>query len=56
MREALAKKKKLKIPGELVKIKAIETPQGKVLVSVSIEKTKRSGKEAAKKLYKKMII
>ena len=50
MREALAKKKKLKIPGEIVKIKTIETPQGKVLVSVSIEKTKRSGKEAAKKL------
>ena len=39
MREALAKKWKYKIPGEIVKIKEVETQQGKVKVPVSVEKT-----------------
>ena len=52
MREALAKKK-FKIPGEIVKIETIETPSGSVEVAVSIGKTRRSGKEAAKKNIKK---
>ena len=39
MREALAKKWKYKIPGKNVKIEEVETPQGKVNVSVSVEKT-----------------
>ena len=46
MREALAKKRKYKIPGEIVKIEEVEAPQGKVKVSVSVEKT-------AKKVIKK---
>ena len=46
MREALAKKRKYKIPGEIVKIEEVETPQGKVKVPVSVEKT-------AKKVIKK---
>ena len=53
MREALAKKKKFKIPGEIVKIETIETPQGNVKVPVSIEKTNRSGKETANKIIEK---
>ena len=46
MREALVKKRKYKIPGEIVKIEKVETPQGKVKVPVSVEKT-------AKKVMKK---
>ena len=46
MREALAKKWKYKIPGEIVKIEEVETPLGKVKVPVSVEKT-------AKKVIKK---
>ena len=45
-REALAKKQKYKIPGKIVKIEEVGTPQGKVKVPVSVEKT-------AKKLIKK---
>ena len=40
--------KKYKIPGEIVKIKEVETPEGKIKVPVSIEK----GKKAAKKIIK----
>ena len=46
MTEALAKKWKYKIPGEIVKIEEVETPQEKGKVPVSVEKT-------AKKLIKK---
>ena len=46
MREALAKKWKYKIHGEIVKIEEVETPQEKGKVPVSVEKT-------AKKLIKK---
>ena len=46
MREALAKKQNYKNPGQIVKIEEVETPQGKVKVPVSVEKT-------AKKLIKK---
>ena len=42
----MAKKRKYKIPGEIVKIEEVETPQGKVKVPVSVEKT-------AKKVIKK---
>ena len=41
-----------KIPGEIVTIEKVEIDQGKVKVPVSIEKPKRSGKEAAKKIIK----
>ena len=50
MREALAKKKKFKIPGEIVKIETIETPQGKVQVPVSIKKQRGLVKKLLKKL------
>ena len=43
--------KKYKIPGEIVKIEEIETPEGKIKVPVSIEKSKK----AAKKIIKNMI-
>ena len=46
MREALAKKWKYKIPGEIIKIEEVEIPQEKVKVPDSVEKT-------AKKLIKK---
>ena len=46
MREALAKKRKYKIPGEIVKIEEVETPKGKGKVSVSVQKI-------AKKVIKK---
>ena len=49
LREANARKQKYKIPGEIVRIEKVETNQGEVKVPVSIEKPKRSGKEAAKK-------
>ena len=52
LREANARKQKYKIPGEIVRIEKVETNQGEVKVPVSIEKTKRSGKEAAKKIIK----
>ena len=53
LREANARKKKYKIPGEIVRIVKVETIQGEVKVPVSIEKPKRSCKEAAKKIIKK---
>ena len=53
MREALAAKKKYKIPGEIVKVEDVKTDQGTIKVPVSIEKPKRSGKEAAKNIIKK---
>ena len=53
LREPNAKKRKYKLPGEIVTIKTVETPQGEVKVPVSIKKPKRSGKEAAKKIIKK---
>ena len=43
--------KKYKIPGEIVKIEEIETPEGKIKVPVSTEKSKK----AAKKIIKNMI-
>ena len=53
IREANAKKNKYKIPGEIVTIETVKTPHGEVKVPVSIEKPKRSGKEAAKKIIQK---
>ena len=46
IREALAKNQKYKIPGKVVKIEEVETPQGKIKVPVSAEKR-------AKKVIKK---
>ena len=43
------RKRKYKIPGEIVTIETVEISQGEVKVPVSIEKPKGSGKEAAKK-------
>ena len=48
IREANAKKQKYKIPGEIVRIEEVETPQGQVKVLISIEKQK-----ATKKVIKK---
>ena len=53
LREANARKRKYKLPGEIVTIETVETPQGEVKVPVSFEKSKRSGKEAVKKIIKK---
>ena len=53
LREANAKKRKYKLPGEIVTIETVETPQGEVKVPVSIGKLKRCGKEAVKKIIKK---
>ena len=53
MREVLVAKKKYKIPGEIVIDEDVKTDQGTIKVPVSIEKPKRSGKEAAKKIIKK---
>ena len=53
MREALAVKKKYKIPGEIVKVEDVKTNQRTIKVPVSIEKRKRFGKEAAKNIIKK---
>ena len=44
--------KKHKIPGEIVKIEEIETPEGKIKVSVSIEKSKKAAKKIIKKYDK----
>ena len=52
MREALVAKKKYKIPREIVIVEDVKTDQGTIKVPVSIEKPKRSGKEAAKKIIK----
>ena len=38
LREANARKKKYKIPGEIVTIKTVETPDGEVKIPVSVEK------------------
>ena len=40
--------KKHKIPGEIVKIEEIETPEGKIKVPVSIEKSKKAAKKIKK--------
>ena len=53
LREANARKQKYKIPGEIVRIEKVVTDHGEVKVPVSIEKPKRSGKIAAKKIIKK---
>ena len=53
MREALAVKKKYKIPGEIVKVEDVKTNQRTIKVPVSIERPKRFGKEAAKNIIKK---
>ena len=53
MREALAVKKKYKIPEEIVKVEDVKTDQGTIKVPVSIEKTKKSGKVAAKLIIEK---
>ena len=50
IRETMAKKNRYKLPGEIVKIETIETPQGQVKVPVSIEKSKKSGNKAAKNI------
>ena len=42
MRESLAKGRKYKITGEIVKIEKVETAQGKVKVLVSAEKIARN--------------
>ena len=52
LREANDRKKKYKIPGEIVKIEEFETPQGKVKVPVSIEKSKNTAKKIIKKYDK----
>ena len=52
MREALTKKKKYKLPGEIVRVEDVKTDQGTIKVPVSIEKPKRSGKETAKNIKK----
>ena len=44
--------KKHKIPGEIVKIEEIETPEGKIKVPVSIEKSKKAAKKIIKKYDK----
>ena len=53
IREATARKNRYKLPGEIVRIEKVETNQGEVKFPVSIEKPKRSSKEAAKKIIKK---
>ena len=50
MREA--NKRKFKLPGEIVRIETVETSQGDVKVSLSIEKPESSVR-AAKKVTKK---
>ena len=50
MREALTKKKKYKLPGEIVRVEDVKTDQGTIKVPVSIEKPKRSAKETAKNI------
>ena len=52
IRQANAKKQKYKLPGEIVTIETVETPQGEVKVPVSIEEPIRS-KKTAKKIIKK---
>ena len=44
--------KKYKIPGEIVKIEEVETPEGKIKVPVSIEKSKKAAKKIMKKCDK----
>ena len=39
------RRKKYKIPGEIVKIEEVETPEGKIKVPVSIEKTEKAAKK-----------
>ena len=44
--------KKYKIPGEIVKLEEVETPEGKIKVPVSIEKSKKAAKKITKKYDK----
>ena len=44
--------KKYKIPGEIDKIEEVETPEGKIKVPVSIEKSKKAAKKIIKKYDK----
>ena len=37
--------KKYKIPGEIVKVEEVETPEGKIKVPISIEKSKKAAKK-----------
>ena len=53
MREARKKKKKYKLPGEIVRVEDVKADQGTIKVPVSIEKPKRSSKETAKNITKK---
>ena len=53
MREAKNRKNKFKLPGEIVKIETIETPQGEVKVPLLIQKPKVSRVKTAKKITKK---
>ena len=54
LREAINRKNKFKLPGEVVKTETIETPQGEVNVPVSIPKPKVSSVKTAKKNNKKL--
>ena len=60
IREANARKQKYKIPGEIIRIEEVETPQGKAKVPVSVEKTakkviKKYDKVRQEKKFKKII-
>ena len=48
IRQANQRKNKFKLPGEIVKLEAVETSQGDVKVPVSIEKPKSSIRTAKK--------
>ena len=52
MRETNKRKKKFKLPGEIVRIETVETSQGDDKVPVSVEKPQLSVR-AAKKVTKK---
>ena len=54
LREANARKRKYKLPREIVTTETVETPQGEVKVLVSIEKFNKSGKKGAKKIIKRI--
>ena len=53
MREAKKRKNKFKLPGDIVKIETMDTPQGEVKVPVSLQKRKVSSLKTAKKITKK---
>lgn len=53
IREAKNRKSKFKLPGEIVNIETVETPQGEVKVPVSVPKPKVSSLKTTKKIIKK---